>query len=453
MKGTDSLAKRIGRGRVVSSDFWIPPRRVMILTVALFLLGIMSGPADAQNYLTMTGTPSFSAPEPVEYGFVESANGNLHLEFPLGSFPQRGSSQPYNLRLLYDSHIWETMYSGGGSSWTPTGGNWAYAAATSGLLSEADYQWLGCGADFTWTDRYATAHSFPLPNVQTVSSNPGQCITTGDAFATDSSGFHLYYNYAGYTIKIYAPDGTLIYANPPAHDAQGNGVLVEDTNGNYFSLTSNNTVLDTLQRVPAEGQCGPLGGACDIANSQVDTSRSHYVATSATISVNTAFGQSGITEWSGSLTVIQSITLPDGTTFGFKYDCDSSVNSQACSSPHGQNAYYGVMTSLTLPTGGQVTYGYTTFSDSYSNRTRWLTSKTGSGSWTYAPQVISTCGSNQVGCQQKMTVRRPSGDTTVYTFTLDNGAWPTQIQQYDASNNSMSTTTNTWDFTQNCALH
>src|SRR5690348_1714066 len=120
------------------------PNSLTKATTLLFLVGVLCHPVAAQNYLTMTGTPSFSAPEPVEYGFTETANGNLHLEFPLGSFPQRGSKEPYSLRLLYDSHIWQ-IYSGNGMSWgTTSSGNlietgWSYTAATVGQLTESDY--------------------------------------------------------------------------------------------------------------------------------------------------------------------------------------------------------------------------------------------------------------------------------------------------------------------------
>jgi RHS repeat-associated protein len=105
------------------------------------------------------------------------------------------------------------------------------------------------------------------------------------------------------------------------------------------------------------------------------------------------------------------------------------------------------------PTGGQVTYGYTTFSDSYSNRSRWLSSRTSAGGvWSYTPQVISTCSSTQVGCQEKETISKPDGSYAVNTFTLDNGAWLTQTQQYDNQSNLMATTATTWDFSNACVL-
>jgi len=50
-----------------------------------------------------------------EMGFVDVANGNLHLEIPLASFPQRGILH-YNARLVYDNSIWKNP----GGAWEPT---------------------------------------------------------------------------------------------------------------------------------------------------------------------------------------------------------------------------------------------------------------------------------------------------------------------------------------------
>src|SRR6266851_7862105 len=67
------------------------------------------------GYLTAIGVPTFSASVPIENGFINVANGNLHLEIPLGgSFPQRGGGS-VRTALLYDSAFW--MCCGGSGSW------------------------------------------------------------------------------------------------------------------------------------------------------------------------------------------------------------------------------------------------------------------------------------------------------------------------------------------------
>src|SRR5436309_1811256 len=59
----------------------------------LFLTFVLAGSGGAQtppNYVYSTGSPTFATSEPVENGFLDLSNGNLHVEIPLGSFPQRG---------------------------------------------------------------------------------------------------------------------------------------------------------------------------------------------------------------------------------------------------------------------------------------------------------------------------------------------------------------------------
>jgi YD repeat-containing protein len=110
---------------------------------------------------------------------------------------------------------------------------------------------------------------------------------------------------------------------------------------------------------------------------------------------------------------------------------------------------------MTLRTGGQVQYGYTNFSDAYGNINRWLNSRTASGTWSYTPLVLTTCTPGTTGCQQQVTMSKPSGDQIVYTFTLNNGAWNTQTQFYTGVAGTgplLRTTTKDYDFTHACPL-
>src|SRR6266852_4627240 len=98
---------------------------VATLACFLCLLTVFGQLAHAQGYLTSGGTPAFSAPEPVELGFSDTANGNLHLNIPLASYPQRGTGHPEGVSLEYDSHIWQTNTVGSTTQWQPdTSGGW-----------------------------------------------------------------------------------------------------------------------------------------------------------------------------------------------------------------------------------------------------------------------------------------------------------------------------------------
>jgi RHS repeat-associated protein len=412
-----------------------------LLFLALALCFFITAKAGAQNYLSASGTPTFVSPEAVEQGFADAANGNLHLEWAFGSYPQRASSQPFAVKYVYDSNmVWGAGCSGSGCSWAPSSANnYGWRLATNGGTLTG----LNCSSQCTewaFTDPLGTTRYFPV--------STGTCPIP-NSYATDSSGYMLNLCQTG----IYAPDGTLVYSATYEQQASPGA---EDSNGNYITWGAGGlgNSKDTVGRyVPPFGTSNCNGNSNQtcftVPNSQ--DGNSTYTITTTTIPVNTQFGQSGVTEYSGSLTVVQSIGLPDGTSYTFQFDCDSSTGNPACSTPHGQSAYYGLLTSMTLPTGGTVTYSYTTFNDSYSNKTRWLYSRsTVGGTWTYAPQVISTCTSTQVGCQQKVTVSAPNGDYKVYTFTLNNGAWPVTIQSFDSSSALLETVNNTYDFSQSC---
>jgi|SRR5579885_93578 len=428
--------------------------------IFLLILGILLGNASnvvAQSYSTATGIPAFAAPEPVEIGFADAANGRLHLTIHWGSYPQRGSGQPEEVSLIYDSNIWQVNPYWAGPYWTPISGS---GSAAGWNLSEniqagrtSNGPTSGCRDDELWQDRNGTVHAFPLQ------TNPwnGNCTWSGSAYATDSSGFLMkVFSCSQGTLfgclSVYAPDGTLSWTNDIYSgnytDPKGHYIISKDSNGNYLTSDqiagSNRTFWDTL------------GRAVVTPSFTVSTSQgtSQYQVVWATIPLNTHFQKSGVAECASpgcTVQVIRSITLPDAanSTYYFTYDCDSSTGNAACGSPSGQTYYYGEMVSATMPSGSRVTYQWTMFKDSTNNNTRWLSSRYGATYSSFTPSVISTCS---VGCQQKNTVRNGDGSQTVYTFTINNGAWPVQIQKLDNNGNVLSTTKNTFDFTQGCAL-
>src|SRR5207237_70796 len=119
---------------------------------------------------------------------------------------------------------------------------------------------------------------------------------------------------------------------------------------------------------------------------------------------------------------------------------------------------WGELNSVTLPTGAQITYNYTTFSDSYTNQNRWVYTKyNGVGTWTFTPAVVanSVCQNVQTlgtisGCQQ-VTFAKPSGDSVVYTFSMNGGAWDSKAEFYNSGGTRVATTTKVFDLSNPCA--
>jgi RHS repeat-associated protein len=416
------------------------------LVAVILLLGQYVPAAKGQTYLQSVGSPSFSTKIPIEHGYIDASNGRLHLEIPMGSYPQRAGRQA-SITLMYDSNIWTNA---GGSSWYPNNvagywGGWRIAGSQSG--GTVNYTESGVGAcnlvpyrtdyakNWTWTAPDGTVKSFSgvttdwpdQPNDCTGGNNPNS-----QAWADDGSGYWM--AVTGYwNAVVYAPDGTIVYGG-----SKGPGT---DSNGNYYG---NPGGTDTLGRqlVSCSGSNPEI---CTLSNAQGDNTRAFKIYTT-TINANTNFGQG--TECSGtanppcSLTVVTEVDLPDGSKYTFGYDSGTT------------GTHWGLLTSMVLPTmssGQQISYSWNRYTDSQGNNYPWISTRTtpdSTTSWTYTPHVVNTCGPGQVDCQQSFTVVKPTGDTTVYTFALNGGAWKNQVQTYTGSTSGtlLSTVSDCWNF-------
>ncbi|HEV2248758.1 MAG TPA: hypothetical protein VGW37_19105, partial [Terriglobia bacterium] len=425
--------------------------RRLLLWLLVWLFWSRALPVSAQTYLQNVGVPSFTTRIPVESGFINAANGNLHLEIPLGAFPQRGGGK-VNVALVYDSSIWYVNPSG--SIWSPnnvagssySNAGWrlvtsedpslfAVGQVESGWCSlEGNYEWITY-SPFIYSAPDGTQHSFPARTVEPL--YPGECGNSGTpnaaVYASDGSGYYISItNYADAT--VYAPDGTAMA-----------GTVKTDANGNQYSLTplggGSWNLVDTLGRILVNVSVGPgyTPVYYKVTNAQGGTST--YTAKTTSVSVNSNFGQSGASEYSGTIQALSEFDLPDGTKYQFAYDSGTT------------SGHYGLLTNMWTPNSGEVTYSYANFSDAYGKKSRWITQRTtpdSSTGWSYGgPSVVSSCTSAQVNCQQTVTVTKPSGDNMVYTFTLNGGAWPTEEQIYNgsiSSANLLSTTTACYSF-------
>jgi RHS repeat-associated protein len=408
----------------------ISSRRIVVLWLAFFwILAVGITPLHAQTYLENIGVPTFSTQVPIENGFIDGSNGNLHLEIPLGSFPQRAGGTE-KVSFMYDSAIW---FNNAGV-WSPTnvgsyvGNNvysgWRLASSgdtgtiTSGELysgwcnQEDDYA-LVQYTPWIWTAPDGTIHSFPASTKQQL--YPGICgglqNSTSNAYASDGTGFYM--SITNYTSAIvYAPDGTAV------------GGVHTDPNGNYYSTSYVTSpydlkLFDTLNRKVVE-VTGSTGGPYTYAVSNDQGSTSSYTVKLQTINVDTSFGQSGVAEYSGTMQVVSEIDLPDGSKYTFTYDSGTTAG------------HYGLPTSMTLPTGSQISYSWSLRKDATGQPYMWINSRTTpNGAWNYGFSVINTCGTGQVNCEQQFTVTKPSQDQAVYTLAVNAGSWPIQEQFYN----------------------
>ena len=411
-------------------------RRTPLLALQFVLAAAVSNTAaPAQNYLYGTGNPTWGVNIPIENGFINVANGQVHLEFSLATQPQRGSLL-LNERLVYDSRIWQIIPTGSSNGFQPTNvpnsmAGWRFTAGletgtTSYYSTEQDsntpvscqvhHHWLydfyeswTVYSGFQWTDPQGTVHLFPINTQQPIAvcdSDQDHTIPADNEYAVDGSGYYAKVtNYT--TMTVFDQTGNEVYPT------------IMDRNGNYFSKDANGNLVDTLGHTPVTITTNGNQTFYDVLTVGSQTKR--YTITTGPVYVNTAFGQPQVNEYSGTLTAIQSIRLPDGTSYSFSYDSGTSPG------------HYGELQSITLPTGAPVSLGYATFQDSYQTMNRWISSYSGgNGQYTFAPQVQTQC-SGGYNCQESTTVTDGNGNQVVYLFTLNNGAWDTQADYYNGT--------------------
>ena len=422
---------------------WIWP----ILAGVVSLLGFLSCSIQAQDYVYATGNPNFGVNYPIPDGYINVTNGNAHVTIPLGTFQQRGRLSPIKINLEYDSRIWQII-DNGGYSWQPvnipnsmagwrltTGleqgttanseyfqespGNNCYVLVGKTNVYETNFtEMWDVYTAFQWTDSEGTVHIFNVQTeqpLQVCTGDTSHTVPTGNGYAIDSSGYY---------VEITNTSQMTVY------DSQGNEVYPQQTdpNGNSVSISANGTVTDSMGRVLISTTTN--GNTIQYNVLKEGGGTNTFTAATEPISLNTNFQQSAVSEFNGSLTAIQSLQLPDGSSYSFTYDSGT----------------YGEMESMTLPTGGAVSLGYTNYEDSYNNYNRWISTEMESGGTaSFSPKVLSTCNPGTVGCQEQMTLSRPSGDSRIYTLTLNDGAWDGQTDTYNGSTKLM-TVVNNYNF-------
>jgi hypothetical protein len=394
-----------------------------------------------------TGTPPFGSFGGGPFDTINLANLNVHFTMPVLSKPGRGV--PFTYSFQYDTSIWYPQTVSGVLTWTPIQ-NWgllAQTASTTGwLLMQSNtitcqsyislnHTWVVTGQNTTnswiaYIDPFGSQH--PLNATSTVNwgtCNGAQNPPSQNATVTspDGSGYTLnthpidqVRSYATVTTR----DGTVSY--PPWNtnggtanytDRNGNQITV-DTSGHFYDTMSSSTPVLTVagSGTPSSAMTFTYGAPAGSAVFKLNY-------TNYTVATN--FGISTIHEYkSGSaVPLVTSAVLADGSQYTFVYESTPSTPSAGACTPYtGTTCTTGRLASITLPTGGQITYAYSggnngIFSD---GTVPTLTRGTPDGAWQYSQAKGS-------GAASTTTVTDPQGNFTVIQFQ---GIYETQRQVY-----------------------
>ena len=396
------------------------------LVVVLFLSCALSTSGQVA-----TGTPPFGTFSRGGPDTVNLANLNAHIDVPV--FHKGGRGMAFTYDLVYDSSVWTPVTVGTTTTWQPTT-NWGWGASTQTQTGyfNVNIEVTDCGfyknniwinegyiyyySPWIYVDKYGTSHPFTGETIQYAGRNgycPGQ-NTSLNTVATDGSGYTI--QATGGSATITARNGAI--SIPPINSGSGSGTKT-DRNGNQISVNSSGVFTDTLgtTALTVSGTAPSPTTFTYIAPSGANAS---YTMKYTTYTVQTNFECSGVGDYSASNSpLVSEIDLPDGTKYLFTYETTYQ---------HSPNVT-GRLASMTLPSGGVISYTYgtggvngITCSDGSAST---LTRTTPDGTWTYAHSESGTAWTT--------LMTDPQSNQTNMNFQ---GIYKTQSQVYQGSASS-----------------
>jgi YD repeat-containing protein len=319
----------------------------LVLTLALaFCTGIVSAQVP-------TGTPplgSFGGGPDI----INLANLNSHIAIPVLHKAGRGTTFTYD--LSYDSSVWYPVGSSGNQNWQPVI-NWSWRAITeitTGYVSYSTGQikcydsppgfyWVTTYSHFAYHDPFGVVHYFSTPTLASCSGFSESATVT----ATDSSGYNAYFDASPGAI-VYSSVGTTF--NPPLQQGTGIGSFT-DRNGNKINVDGSGHFYDTLSgTAPVLTVAGTAPSNTSFSYTAPSGATASYTMSYRTYTVKTSFGCNGVAEYGPiNNSLVDRITLPDGSFYQFNYE----------PTPGFAGDVTARLASVTVPTGGTITYTYT----------------------------------------------------------------------------------------------
>ncbi|HZR28541.1 MAG TPA: hypothetical protein VFA71_07150, partial [Terriglobales bacterium] len=328
--------------------------------LALVLLSLMM--VSSSYAQVATGFPPFSTIDGAHFDKINLANLNIHFDPPVINKAGRGLGFQYALH--FDNSIWFPAVLGPGMlpQWQVIDNSFGWRQHTDVLAGYVTYERGGICipsyGNWVYHDPAGTAHSFD--NSWVGSDCHGGVVSSSSGKATDGSGYQLTVTNAP-SATVYPPSGGSIIPPVSAGSFEFNGGVgplqpmttgpaqIIDANGNSISTGDGLSFTDTT-------------GANVLT---IDSSYSNYTyqtpAGSKSVVVGytpyyirTNFGCSGIAEYGPDtgqtqpISLVTSITYPDGSSYQFAYE----------DTPGYPGNKTGRIASITLPTGGSISYSY-----------------------------------------------------------------------------------------------
>jgi len=381
---------------------------------------------------------------------INLGNNNAHWSISVLHKPGRGTNFTYDLG--YDSSVWYPVTSGSTTTWTPVT-NWGWRGVTQMATGYISYQELDGGqcqdshgqryfersviGPFVYHDPFGVSHLF----VGRITVITYPCTPSGGSLntvAADGSGFTIQATAQpgpSVSATLYGSDGKVVGA--PLNTSSGSATTT-DRNGNQITADNSGHFYDTLSSttpVLTVSGSGTPSSPMIFTYAAPSGASASYAMKYTNYSIETNFGCSGTGEYGSNGTttanLVSEIDLPNGSKYTLSYE----------PTPGHSGFVTGRLASVTLATGGTISYSYSGGNNGIvcaDGSAATLTRTTPDGTWTYARTQVS-------GNHWQTTITDPTTPTanqTVIDFEKDsaltstNNFYETQRQIYQGSSTS-----------------
>lgn len=400
-----------------------------ILAIIMFLLVSAGRLLHGQSAGPVIGTPAngtyAGSPDQLNLG-----NLNLHMSIPLFTKPGRGLSYEYD--LSYDSSVWINK----SGTWTPRSPTqWGWQASTPQTIGstsqvaigstvckqitqyEADYYYTASGFTYTTADG--------VTNTFSGQATYNQCTGASTSISSQSTyGYKLYatvHSSASASGTITDPSGNtlgVIFQNGLA--SRGSTNVITDRNGNsvgkaitqgyygYYDTAGTNPLTVTADIMTGYENTVDTQLPASLYYTDPNGNKQTIAVQSQQFTVQTNFGVSGVAEYSNTgITLPTRILLPDGSSYSFTYE----------PTPGYPSSVTGRLASITLPTGGTISYTYTGSNNGIESdgSVAGVTRTTSDGSIQYSRSNVIPVSGTGIG-SSTTTTTDPYGNQTVISF-------------------------------------
>jgi RHS repeat-associated protein len=337
----------------------------------------------------------------------------------------------------------------------------AIAGTDYGAISGSNTIWHG-----NWSLQTADGSMHPIGNLGTLTmlgSAPSYYEQASGPWETlDATGWRVNGTFNGGSeaeneylpgqiqMSIIDPDG-VAYGSETAFEEDPNGNMITLSGGVFTDslgrqIPSPTTTTSTSTSACPQPPNVPLSAASATLWSVPgpDGATEQYTFCYANVPINIAPYQVGNPAITGTISRLQSIVLPNSQSWDFQYIDEDGTTYD------GSPVNYDTLSQITLPTGGTISYTYTTTGGTTGcqNEGRWVASRTvnandgtGSHTWTYSYAVGTST-----------TVTDPLGNYVVHTFSNfgDNYScsyYETQAQYYQSGGTLLKTVNTSYSYT------